>query len=697
MVVEIGFTAWILLMLIDKVYRPKLSYILYAILALLGVMLIANLFGEYPPKSFWSNYERMEGWVTLLHFSMYFIVLGSALTTEKLWNRFFNVALVAAVIMSLYALGQVSGVTEVSQGANWRVDGRLGNSSYLGVYMLFYIFIAAWLFIRTRSTNVKFIYGGLIALFIYILTQTGTRGAVYGLIGGSILAFLYLALMAPKGAAIRKWALGGFLAVVLLVGGVWSIRDTEFVKSNPALDRFAGTTLAEGNIRFMVWQMALEGVKERPVLGWGQENFSYVFNKYYDPALYGAEPWYDRTHNIFMDWLIAGGILGLLSYLAVLVSGLWYSVLRPFYVRIKNSIEEHVHFTVYEQALILGLLAAYMFHNLFVFDNLASWIFYAVVLALIHSRVSYEWTSVSNITVGQDVWNKVAVPVGAVVLCLVIYFVNIPSISAAQNIIDAYRATAVSTKLEKFETAFYRGGFADQEIFEQFVQVSLQLYGNPVTTEAEKAKIVTLYKELEEKMMNKKPNDARLYIIASNFYRVTGDLNAAMEALNTAEALSPSKQAIKEEQGVVYMMAVESEDAINRFHVAYELDERNERAKVKLAAAYLFAEDEGEFEKLINLETIHENPGLLYTVVNDPLLLSIAYQKKDYELLEFITNERMKASPTDASLRTNLAALYLEQDKYSEARTVIEKAIEEIPTFKTEGEALLKEIDSMRN
>ncbi len=692
--VEIGFTAWVLLMLIDQAYRPRLSYIWYAILGLLGVMFIANIFGEYSPKSFWSNYERMEGWVTLLHFAMYFVVLGSALTTEKLWNRFFNTALVAAVIMSLYALAQASGVYDISQGASWRVDGRLGNSSYLGVYMLFHIFIAAWLFIRTKSMNIKFVYGGLIVLFVYLLTQTGTRGTVYGLIGGSILSFLYLAIMAPKGASIKKWALGGFLAVVLLVAGVWSIRDTEFVKSNPALDRFAGTTLSEGNIRFIVWQMALEGVKERPILGWGQENFSYVFNKYYDPALYGAEPWYDRTHNIFFDWLIAGGVLGLLAYLAILISSLWYSVLLPFYVRFKDGVDTRIHFTVYEQALIFGLLAAYMFHNLFVFDNLASWIFYAVVLALIHSRVSYEWKVVSNITIGRDVWQKVLLPSVLTVLLLIMYFVNIPSLLAAQNIIDGYRATAVESKLEKFLEAFNRGGFGDQEIFEQFVQVSVQLYGNPATSEADKEKITTLFKELEGKMMTKKPNDARLFIISSNYYRITKDLNTAMTALNKAEELSPNKQAIKEEQGVIYMMAGKSEEAIERFKTAYELDERNERGKVRLATAYLFADNQAEFEKLLDLETLGEDPGLLYTVVNEPLLLQIAYQKKDYSILEFITKERMVASPLDPSLRTNLAALYFEQGKHSEARVVVEKAIEDIPAFKAEGEALLEEIKS---
>ncbi|MEX2341246.1 MAG: hypothetical protein WD605_02915, partial [Candidatus Paceibacterota bacterium] len=142
--VEVAVAAWVLLALVDRAYRPRFSWILATIGGLVAVMFVANIFGEYAPKSFWSNFERMEGWVMLVHFFLYFVVLGSVIKTEKLWNWFFNTALVAAVIMSLYALAQVAGVVDISQGGAWRVDARLGNSTYLGVYMLFHMFIAAW-------------------------------------------------------------------------------------------------------------------------------------------------------------------------------------------------------------------------------------------------------------------------------------------------------------------------------------------------------------------------------------------------------------------------------------------------------------------------------------------------------------------------------------------------------------------------
>src|SRR5688500_9207935 len=66
-IVEIVFAAWIILALLEPAYRLRKSKILYAILTFLVIIGLADLFGAAPVKSFWSNAERMEGYITLLH------------------------------------------------------------------------------------------------------------------------------------------------------------------------------------------------------------------------------------------------------------------------------------------------------------------------------------------------------------------------------------------------------------------------------------------------------------------------------------------------------------------------------------------------------------------------------------------------------------------------------------------------------
>jgi len=128
---------------------------------------------------------------------------------------------------------------------------------------------------------------------------------------------------------VQKIAAGGIITIVLIVGLFVTFKESSFIQGNPYLARVASISLSEASTRFEIWGMALEGIKERPILGWGQGNYNYVFNQYYKPSLYAQEAWFDRVHNIVMDWLIAGGILGLLAYFSILVAAIYYLFVRP--------------------------------------------------------------------------------------------------------------------------------------------------------------------------------------------------------------------------------------------------------------------------------------------------------------------------------------------------------------------------------
>ena len=115
-IVEIIFAVWAILALRDNSYLPKKSLILYSVGAFLAVMTVADIFGASFYRSFWSNYERMEGLVALLHMCAYFFVLGSVLNTDKLWDRYMKTILGAGCLIVLYAMGQLAGFFVINQG-----------------------------------------------------------------------------------------------------------------------------------------------------------------------------------------------------------------------------------------------------------------------------------------------------------------------------------------------------------------------------------------------------------------------------------------------------------------------------------------------------------------------------------------------------------------------------------------------------
>ena len=267
-IVEIIFALWAILALRDKKARPEKSWILYAVLALGVIDILATFFGLNPYRSFWSNYERMDGLINLLHLSAYFVVLISVMRDKLIWFYLANTALLANIYIAIYGLMQLAGKTGVHQSAT-RLDASLGNSAYLAVYVLFMIFISIYLLVLVWPKN-KILavgYGTLAVVDVAILYYTATRGAILGLLGGAFLTCLLLAVF--RSGQTRKIAGVIIVLVILFVAGFYSIRNTDFVQKSQVLSRFAEMSLSGGTAgsRLMIWQMSWQGLKDRPLLG----------------------------------------------------------------------------------------------------------------------------------------------------------------------------------------------------------------------------------------------------------------------------------------------------------------------------------------------------------------------------------------------------------------------------------------------
>ncbi len=398
-IVEIIFGLWLILILKDKEFRPKWSWVLGASLIFISVLFIADVNAVAPAKAFWSNYERMEGFVTFVHLLAYFLVLGSMLNKEKLWLWFLRANLVTGVVMA---------VTSIAEGIKdniIRIAGPLGNPIYISVYFLFIFFFTLILLYKdvlaknlTDRAVFKKVFANVL-FYIYLLSSflslfviyRTSRGALLGVIGGILIGAILISIFEKQRKVIKQIALGGIIFVVAIIVLFLFTKDTPFVQSNSTLKRFAEISWSNvnGQARQLVWPMALKGFKEKPILGWGQEGFNYVFNKYYDPRMYNQEAWFDRAHNAPLDFLVSGGLLGLLSYLALFVLALYLLWFKNLSVQAENNLD------ITERAILTGLLTGYLFQAIFVFDNLISYVVFFTTLAYIHSRLTESGRSVA--------------------------------------------------------------------------------------------------------------------------------------------------------------------------------------------------------------------------------------------------------------------------------------------------------------
>ncbi|MBI5401387.1 O-antigen ligase family protein, partial [Candidatus Wolfebacteria bacterium] len=285
------------------------------------MFLLAGFFGVNPAASFWSNFERGEGAFQLIHLFIFFALLVATFRDEKSWRKMFVVLIwVAALVIGYGLAGALHIGNFIGSNLCLRFAGSLGNAAYTGTFLIFAIFYAAYLAVEEKIKFKRLFFIGLSTLFFIFLLFTQTRGALLGL-GVAIIAGLsYLFFNLPKGK-VKNIILA--LIILLIVSGGLAIKyrrsinimpfcSAEVGGGNRILDVNFGTETFQ--TRLLLWKESFEAFKERPILGWGPENFTVAFEKYYKPQF---TTWYDRAHNIFFDYLVMTGILGLFSFLGI--------------------------------------------------------------------------------------------------------------------------------------------------------------------------------------------------------------------------------------------------------------------------------------------------------------------------------------------------------------------------------------------
>jgi O-antigen ligase len=175
---------------------------------------------------------------------------------------------------------------------------------------------------------------------------SGSRGALLALVAGlCVLA----ARTKPKAKTVMKWAvLTGVLFAAFYV--------------SPAAERLRArahwiSDERTGGARPLLWRDSLLMAMERPLRGFGSDNFVAAFPRFQSAELARAYPdfYHESPHNILLDALTSQGAGGLLALAAIAAIGIWAS--GPPY-------------------LLTGFIATLLAHQFIVFTAPTAFFFY---------------------------------------------------------------------------------------------------------------------------------------------------------------------------------------------------------------------------------------------------------------------------------------------------------------------------------
>ncbi len=342
---------------------PKKNYLFNLWILFILILFLAGIFGQNFYRSLVGDFERMDSLILFIFLSLYFLFLLFFLKTERDWFVFFVVNLIVGSLISVITLlDRFSIITSILIKQNVdRVEGTLGNAGLFATYLLFLIFVSCLLFVWDRNKNRRIFYSVVFFINLITLFLTQTRAGILGFFVG---VFVFLAILFfVKNHNIKTKIVVLISAILLFLGMFFIFDGMNFV------NKFYSIKDASINNRILTWQSAIEGFKDKPILGYGLENQKYVFSKYYNAN--NTEQWFDKAHNNYLDILLTSGILGFFVYLLI--------IFVVFFILFKSVLKKDF----YLGALLISFFVAYLVQNFFIFDSIISYVFIISIFAFI--------------------------------------------------------------------------------------------------------------------------------------------------------------------------------------------------------------------------------------------------------------------------------------------------------------------------
>ncbi len=619
-VVEIMAFFYIMLCARHRKYLPKANWMNLSAGMFLILLIITGFFGVDPFRSFWGTQSWNNGLIVLLHCFAFFIMLSGAFKEKEQWIKFFKVSVCVAAVVCLHALGQKAGLDFLLQTGAERLTATTGNPVYFSSYLMFAIFITAFLGLYTYKKDWFWfsLSAGVGSLELLCFYFTQTRGG-YLAIGAAlgVMAFFYF-IWFHKNRSVRRAAAIIFIACALAGSAfsVWMIRSGKLVEMSKRSNTI--------KTRVVAWNIAWQGFKAKPLAGWGLENFNAPFEKYFDPKFYeqnsdgnGLEYAVEFPHNKILEVMVSNGIFSAIAYLAIFIFA--FILISKAATRSRNK----------KYLPVLGLLAAYFTFNLVVFDSILSFIFFYFFLGYIHfiysSSLGGEEEKEAK-PLHEYARNIIEITTLVALLCS-LYFFNIKPAIASNEAQSARRKLLggdFNSYISEAETFNEANTFINEKINIEMAKILIRQFINEPPKNEEQRKAVDFTIEKMENEIEKHPNRLLTYQLLGRLYNISGsyrneDLDKSISLMDTALNKGSKRIEVYHILGTAYLKKGENSQAIANFQKAIETNPNFNDPYIVMGKVYMFMKDYTQalqyFEKGMDLGYRKESDLLVFAQI----------------------------------------------------------------------------------
>ncbi len=535
---------------------------------------VSTIFSKNPYVSFWGTMDRLDGFV---HLSLYAVsaVFAGIIFEKKHWERYAYLSMVTVIVLGVVAWLERIGVTiplPITLNPSSQPGSLIGSSTFLASYLL-----VASIYISTQIgiSDIKRMYWKTAYILFYLflfatIILTGTKGAFLGLCAAVITYTCSIVVGKKSSPVMRIGAVSILVSGVVFVGLFMATRDNPFWLKIPTITRFVHLNSNSNSVqsRVLSWDAAVQGIRERWFIGWGNEEFERVFNTYGSPKMGRyTDGWFDRAHNKYLDLLVNQGLLGFTLYVVIIAA---------MVASLRNT------------PAAMSLFVAYLVHNFFIFDTIVS---YPIFFLLAIFSASRHGSTFRTIYRGGN-WARI---LAVILMVCAIYILILNSITLRQQLaFDALvKSRSPEARQQQLSAILYPSNYTQTKVRMQLLEffVTALKPRNPTDIDS----FITATHAMEEILL-KGDGDPRYAVdLAQSYYYLRGiDPTYANKAQDYAQSVLEQTPTAPKGYYLFTLMSLDSrrfELAIEYARKAAALDDGNARAQLQLATTLIAAGD----------------------------------------------------------------------------------------------------------
>jgi O-antigen ligase len=659
--------------------------------------LVSAVFGVDFTRSFWGNYERMDGVYYLLHLYLLYLYLLLVFKADETAGKNFLLGTVwVAGVVSVYGILEKCGLVLFNDASlPDRASATFGNPIFFASFLILPIFLSVFFAFGEQVKWKRYFYWAFAAAGVLAVFLSGTRGAVVGLVFAAVaMGFVYVLFNGNK--KVRKTGAWVLLVCVLVLGSLFYFGRSS--NTNSFLGRVFNLNDSNSKARLLQWESGIKGFKDHPILGVGPENYNVIANKYFNPEIYKYDSsWFDKPHNYPLEILLTNGLLGLLAYIAVV-----FFCCFAFWRAYKNNLIGFLEFCLFFAAML-----AYQVQNLFAFDTTsAAWMFF-IFLAF----SSYLWQAASPAgeqsgSLIKHQPNTLAMSVAAITGILVLYIFYVTDWTTLKVLYNLNIAYAMGINNPQVADGYFQHAVAESFIYDmgdlgqKYSEFAVAAGQDDLNTldHGFLNQILDNAAGVLEKVTAKIKNNPIYWYELANDYDTKSIVNKtgvdpkAQTAVNNAIALAPNRVEPKFFQVQIYGLEDNIPAVVSESETIANAVPFNPEVQWRLALAY---KDAGRLEDAVSKAEQALSMGYKPMLVPEiKWLINYYADQKDYQRVADLYQMAIKLTPNDYQLYASIATVYAKLGDRDQAIAAAYKVLQLNPGSKPTVDAFLESLQN---